>query len=236
MWTDCDDGVKLLAEHLAKSKLAAQEEIYKLKRERDSLRIQTGELKDALDIAYSRLQEVEAEAIMVKRENTKKYRIEERNDWQALVNALNKDRSRVQKENQELVEERQKLEAKIAELNLRNSNTKDDSLSDEVSAQLKQLRVTKDGAESLLIKEQQAHNHNITALRLENTSLKADVARLSAENLLLKEKMKNMDHLGAGASRHILALNHSSSGLISQLGGILRLCSRPPRSHHSFGV
>jgi len=64
-----------------------------------------------------KLEEAHARISILEQEGTRKHCIEERNDWKALVAALNKDRTRISKENEE-------MKLKIAQL----SNERDDAL------------------------------------------------------------------------------------------------------------
>ena len=69
------------------------------------------------DLLRRKLEEAHAKISILEQEGTRKHCIEERNDWKALVAALNKDRSRISKENEE-------MKSKIAQL----SNERDDAL------------------------------------------------------------------------------------------------------------
>ena len=83
------EGLRLLANHLAKVKLEAAENRYELSR--------------LLKITQGKNEELEGEVCRLKqlcRENTLHWRLQERDDWKALVEAVQKDRSRLERENE----------------------------------------------------------------------------------------------------------------------------------------
>ena len=88
------EGLRLLANHLAKVKLEAAEQIYTLttrgkflQQENEELNVQVLHLKQQC------------------RENTLHWRLQERDDWKALVEAVQRDRTRLETENEHLMEE-----------------------------------------------------------------------------------------------------------------------------------
>ena len=90
-----ENGLRLLSEHLAKvkqqSEVAVQalgEKAKVLESENDLLRRQLQACLDELDFRNGQVEQL-------KMENTKKWRVEERNDWRALVDSVQLDRDEV---------------------------------------------------------------------------------------------------------------------------------------------
>lgn len=99
------EGLRLLANHLAKVKLEAAENRYELSR--------------LLKITQGKNEELEGEVCRLKqlcRENTLHWRLQERDDWKALVEAVQKDRSRLERENEKLVTEISLLRQQVTSL------------------------------------------------------------------------------------------------------------------------
>ena len=99
------EGLRLLANHLAKVKLEAAENRYELSR--------------LLKITQGKNEELEGEVCRLKqlcRENSLHWRLQERDDWKALVEAVQKDRSRLERENEKLVTEISLLRQQVTSL------------------------------------------------------------------------------------------------------------------------
>ena len=105
-FSDADDGVKLLAQHLAQYKLQAQEQIHELREANELLLVQQDQLKDRLRTQDALIAERDAELQQVRHELTtsdvKKWRMKERDDWKQLVSGLEKDRGRLKLRNAQL--------------------------------------------------------------------------------------------------------------------------------------
>jgi|EP00945_MAST-04E_sp_MAST-4E-sp1_P004403 chromosome segregation ATPase len=85
------EGLRLLANHLAKVKLEAAEQIYSLGTKVKQVNEENKELCGEV----ARLKQL-------CRENTLHWRLQERDDWKALVEAVQKDRSRLENDNEKL--------------------------------------------------------------------------------------------------------------------------------------
>ena len=99
------EGLRLLANHLAKVKLEAAEQIYALTNEGKYLKEKNEELS-------SQVLHLKQQC----RENTLHWRLQERDDWKALVEAVQKDRTRLENENESLMEEISLLRKQITSL------------------------------------------------------------------------------------------------------------------------
>ena len=85
------DGLKLLATHLAEVKLRAAESNYELNSRLRQLEADNDRLRDEVLTLELHAQE-----------NTLQWRLKERDDWKALVQAVQADRSRLEHENDQL--------------------------------------------------------------------------------------------------------------------------------------
>lgn len=102
------DGLHKLTEYLNQTRRQAELAI-------DTLNNQIKTLQEELDVVSQRLQQSESEREILrghcdqlKLENSKKYRLQERDDWKSLVESIQKDRSR-------LVDEVSALQAQLDE-------------------------------------------------------------------------------------------------------------------------
>lgn len=99
------DGLRLLATHLAKVKLEAAEQIYALTTQGKYLQQENEELNNQV-----------LQLKQLCRENTLHWRLQERDDWKALVEAVQRDRTRLENENEKLMEEISILRKQITTL------------------------------------------------------------------------------------------------------------------------
>ena len=101
MWTtdsSAGDGLKKLADYLAQTRRQAEVSI-------DVLNSRVTELTAELDIAKQTAERLQEERDLfhnmseqLKIENSKKWRLQERDDWKSLVDSVQRDRCRLQDE------------------------------------------------------------------------------------------------------------------------------------------
>lgn len=96
--SNAGDGLKKLAEYLAQTRRQASSSI-------DLLNARVTELSADLDIAKQTSEKLEEErdffrnlSEQLKLENSKKWRLQERDDWKSLVDSVQRDRARLQDE------------------------------------------------------------------------------------------------------------------------------------------
>lgn len=120
-------GVRLLAEHLAQTKLQHEEVTYKLKLQIVSCTDENERLRATLSAHDNEVQEWKAKCAQMEIENTKKWRIQERADWKSLVSALQADRRRLEDEVAELISlsEADKSRLRSLELQVQATATED---------------------------------------------------------------------------------------------------------------
>ena len=90
-----EGALKSLGEHLAKVKLQSAEAIDLLQTKNAVLEGENAELRDRLQAVLDELDFRNGQVEQLRLENTKKYRVEERNDWKALVDSVQFDRDEV---------------------------------------------------------------------------------------------------------------------------------------------
>lgn len=99
------EGLRLLANHLAKVKLEAAEQLYSINTKLKGVSEENRELHSEV----ARLKQL-------CRENTLHWRLQERDDWKALVEAVQKDRSRLENDNERLSNEISLLRKQLTSL------------------------------------------------------------------------------------------------------------------------
>ncbi|KAK8795669.1 hypothetical protein WA158_000326 [Blastocystis sp. Blastoise] len=95
-------GVKVLADHLVKVKLSYEEQIYQLLTKLKVADKENKELKNTLNSMEEELEERRSELFQLKRESSDHWRIEERENWKAALNQVQRDRKRLADENTQL--------------------------------------------------------------------------------------------------------------------------------------
>ena len=122
--SNAGDGLKKLAEYLAQTRRQASASI-------DLLNVRVSELSADLEIAKQTSEKLEGErdffrnlSEQLKLENSKKWRLQERDDWKSLVDSVQRDRARLQDEchrlETELEEARAQQTALQGQLQARN--------------------------------------------------------------------------------------------------------------------
>ncbi|KAJ8602993.1 hypothetical protein CTAYLR_001514 [Chrysophaeum taylorii] len=92
-------ALKMLQSHLVRVKLQAAEREAELIDRQKALEQECARLRAEYDIAKDELKLCWAYVAQLKLENSQKWRIEERNDWKALVASIQDDRRRLRAEN-----------------------------------------------------------------------------------------------------------------------------------------
>lgn len=236
------EGIRLMAQHLARVKLDAAEQSYALKQRLRSRQEEQKQMLAELELCRRKLSESEATIMMMKKESSRKYCIEERNDWKALVAALNKDRSRVQKENEQLVAERNSAvdekmrlhrhnkqleeEMKVYKLRLQDASpiqAQKQALVDskqapptDVGGELQRLQKENNALKAATMREQREREERRVQWALDNQSLKAKLHQLQTDN--------------QGLRGQLLQRTSNSGGFFSDLTTAFRFCSQPPRA------
>jgi chromosome segregation ATPase len=197
-------------------------------------------LNDMNDLLRRKLEEAHAKISILEQEGTRKHCIEERNDWKALVAALNKDRSRISKENEEmkskiaqLSNERDDALARIqnlsSELDTYKNSTVDDSKSSRTSSDTKSdlaRRLVEENARlreinlRLTSGDDTAEDDIKEAIETHSKQME-DLFRLKKENEALRGKLLREQTL-------------KSKGFFSDLSlrSAFQLCSKPPQQRH----
>jgi len=236
------EGVRVLAQHLAKVKLRSEETIYELKKQLKDARRGEEEAKRVASDLDRRLQEAEARIIILESDSAIKQSIEERNDWKALVAALNKDRSRIQKENEKLIAERDDLAnerdralEKIDRMGA--SDSREESKIPNADANAPRADAKKAGRMSPLLIENRR-------LRMENQRLMDAAVRSASdggagdsqviEKMLAKasdnEELCRLRQENQGLRGQILhQQSNRSRGLLADIGAVFRFCAQPPK-------
>ncbi len=115
MTEDCceDSGIILLARHLASSKLAAVENEARLRSQIKQLEKSNTDAELAASRARDEAEFWRMKAYQLELENSKKWRVEERDDWRALVSAIQDDRKALQFDNEVLESRVAALQAEL---------------------------------------------------------------------------------------------------------------------------
>ena len=95
-----DSGIQLLAKHLADIKLQATEERHQNTKKIKTLEHKCATYETEVEEYKQKCAHQENLIHQLRLENTKKWRISERDDWKALVDAVQTDRQRLQLENE----------------------------------------------------------------------------------------------------------------------------------------
>lgn len=103
------ESVQVLAHHLSKLKQQSKATIERLEDRALQLESENESLKQQLQACLDELDLAIGQVAQLKMENTKKWRVEERNDWKALVDSVQRDRD-------DLRDANEALHQKIAEL------------------------------------------------------------------------------------------------------------------------
>ena len=192
------------------------------------------------DLLRRKLEEAHAKISILEQEGTRKHCIEERNDWKALVAALNKDRSRISKENEEmkskiaqLSNERDSALARIqnltCELDTYKNSTSDDSKSSRTSSDTNgdlARRLVEENARLREINLRLTSGDDATADDIKEaievrSKQMEDLLRLKKENQALRGKLLREQTI-------------KSKSFFSELNirSAFRLCSQPPKQRH----
>lgn len=114
MVQEINSGVQAMALHLAKVKRECHEavetlaeKVKLLEEDKSALLLQLESVLDELD--YSN-----GQVAQLRLENSKKWRVEERNDWMALVDSVQRDRDELQLENERLNKDLEKIQQSAA--------------------------------------------------------------------------------------------------------------------------
>lgn len=243
------EGIRMMAKHLARVKLEAAEQSYALKQQIRHDQEEQKEVLAALEACKRKLSESEAAIMMMKKEGSRKYCIEERNDWKALVAALNKDRSRVQKENEQLAAERSHaVEAKMRacrrsdqlQEELKNFRQVHEMTSedDTLGQQQNPLTISSKGGAPLTDTDSE-----LQLLRQECRSLKAAAMRerrqgeerrvqWALETQTQKAELRQLQIDNQGLRGQLLQRPSNRGGFLSDLSTAFRFCSQPPKRRH----
>ena len=89
-------GLRMLAEHLAKVKLEATENAYVLEQRVKALEAENAQLQSRLGRARDDLRDYKDQIGQLQRENSRKWRVQERADWKQLVATLRAERKVLQ--------------------------------------------------------------------------------------------------------------------------------------------
>eukprot|EP00904_Undaria_pinnatifida_P005974 jgi/Undpi1/2506/HiC_scaffold_13.g05885.m1 len=95
-------GLERLARLLAATKEDASAEISKLDSQVQALRVERATLEAALESSRDQLADANSLVDQLRLENTRKWREEERNDWRALLDSTQEDRTALQQQNTRL--------------------------------------------------------------------------------------------------------------------------------------
>ena len=96
------DAVQALQQHLVKVKMAHAQREHDLVEKVRELEAECARVKAEYDVAKDELQLCWSFVDQLKRENTLKWRCEERDDWKALVRSIQEDRQQLLQENASL--------------------------------------------------------------------------------------------------------------------------------------
>lgn len=118
MERDSSEGLRLLAEHLAKVKLEAEEARYLHKEEVLGLQQQIAEMKIQLKQYSSDVSEYKAQVTSLERQGTRKALFDEREQWKKLVGTLRKDKNELKR-----LADHYKTQADLYRQSLENAQT-----------------------------------------------------------------------------------------------------------------
>ena len=98
-----------------------------LAEENRGLKVKLHACLDELDFRNGQVQQL-------REENTRKWRVEERNDWKSLVDSVQRDRAELQEANEDLQERCEELETEVAELRAELESSRSSSSSSSSSS------------------------------------------------------------------------------------------------------
>jgi len=107
--------MQILANHLADVKLHSAEQIYGLEQKVRALEGELVEARHQLGTTQVEMEHCMNCIHQLKQENSKKWRVEERDDWKGLVDAIQSDRATLQEENEALQKELKEMRSQLAE-------------------------------------------------------------------------------------------------------------------------
>ena len=166
------EGLRKLTEFLNQTRRQAETAI-------DALNAQVKQLTQDCDkyrdecIYYKRCCE------QLQQENSKKYRLHERDDWKSLVDSIQKDRNRLQDECLKLELEKDQYKNEIAvlqdQLRIYQQNSAETSMSTDVGVGSNQIKSNNEAGDEAL-KQQSSHDRStIKRLEVELEKTKAEV-------------------------------------------------------------
>lgn len=244
------ESAKALMDHIGAYKLQSQEKIHDLKWKVQKLKEANQDMAERLENFDTQVKDQQAHIIMLNKRFTTKYRVEERNDWRALVDSLNNDRRELNEQLDGLLQEKSSLEAQLLkaresavhsrrrmseleEAGAKNIDstteavtttpTAEAATSDSNAILLEQLQQERLRLQQELLREKQRAQERNTATALELQTHKQDIERLKLENQLLQQQQ-------AQSSRKV------TGGFLFGIGSALRLCGPAKKNDFDLSV
>lgn len=209
-----EEGIRILGQHLT----TIREQNAHLTEENARLRSQLQACLDELDFRNGLVEQL-------KIENSKKWRVEERNDWKSLVDSVQRDRDDLRKENDALVDRVEELETQLLSLQEARSgsgNSTHPERSSQAPEPRSQLSVTIPGPVS-------PGGTVMTPMGNLRKELQEARARLESERSVLAQERLEAKRLRAELSaRRARERWEQGSGFLVKITRLSRLWSRDP--------